>query len=263
MQKVTPLLVTNDTTKGVLQVIPTTGPSDEATKQLIHQLREMETIRNITKSDSASLSVTGSTALQIDIDEKLAGALPQYLLVVVGLSFLLLMIVFRSILVPLKATLGFLLSVAAMFGAMVAVFQWGWFGLADAAGPIVSFIPIISIGVLFGLAMDYEFFLVSSIHEEYERTGNAKRAVVDGFAVGSRVVVAAAVIMVAVFAGFVTNHDATIQTIGFGLAVGIFVDAFIVRLIIVPAVMALLGGKAWWLPKWLDRILPHVSIEGK
>lgn len=263
VQKVTPLLVTNDTTKGVLQVIPTTGPSDEATKQLIHQLREMETIRNITKSDSASLSVTGSTALQIDIDEKLAGALPQYLLVVVGLSFLLLVIVFRSILVPLKATLGFLLSVAAMFGAMVAVFQWGWFGLADAAGPIVSFIPIISIGVLFGLAMDYEFFLVSSIHEEYERTGNARRAVVDGFAVGSRVVVAAAVIMVAVFAGFVTNHDTTIQAIGFGLAVGIFVDAFIVRLIIVPAVMALLGGKAWWLPKWLDRILPHVSIEGK
>lgn len=263
VQTATPLLATDDTTKGVLQVIPTTGPSDEATKQLIHQLREPQTIRDITQSDTATLSVTGSTALQIDIDDKLARALPQYLLLVVGLSFVLLMIVFRSILVPLKATLGFLLSVAAMFGAMVAVFQWGWFGLADAAGPIVSFIPIISIGVLFGLAMDYEFFLVSSIHEEFERTGNAKRSVVDGFAIGSRVVVAAAVIMVAVFAGFVTNHDTTIQTIGFGLAVGIFIDAFIVRLVIVPAVMTLLGNKAWWLPPWLDRILPRVSIEGK
>jgi RND superfamily putative drug exporter len=201
--------------------------------------------------------------LQLDIDAKLAQALPQYLFVVVGLSFVLLVLVFRSILVPVKATLGFLLSVAAMFGAMVVAFQWGWFGVAEAPGPIVSFIPIISIGVLFGLAMDYEFFLVSSIHEEYGRTGDAKRAVVNGYAIGSKVVVSAAVIMVAVFAGFVSNHDATIQTIGFGLAVGIFVDAFIVRLLIVPAVMALLGKSAWWLPKWLDRIVPNLSIEGE
>ena len=210
-----------------------------------------------------TFGVTGSTALQVDINEKLAKALPQYLLVVVGLSFILLLIVFRSVLVPLKATLGFLLSVAAMFGAMVAVFQWGWFGIAEAPGPLVSFIPIIGIGVLFGLAMDYEFFLVSSIHEEYERTHKPREAVVNGFALGSRVVVAAAVIMVAVFAGFVTNHDTTIQAMGFGLAVGIFVDAFIVRLFIVPAVLTLLGKHAWWLPKWLDRYIPHISIEGK
>lgn len=257
-----PLLAVDDTTKGVVQVIPKAGPSDEATKALIRDLRQEETIEKLTGKRDVTFGVTGSTALQIDIDDKLAAALPQYLLVVVGLSFVLLVMVFRSILVPLKATLGFLLSVAAMFGAMVAVFQWGWFGLADAPGPIVSFIPIISIGVLFGLAMDYEFFLVSSMQEEYGRTGNARRAVVDGYALGSRVVVAAAVIMVAVFAGFVTNHDTTIQTIGFGLAVGIFVDAFIVRLLIVPAVMVLLDKYAWWLPKWLERALPNISIEG-
>lgn len=259
----TPLLATSDTTKGVIQVIPVSGPSDEATKALINEFRHDAVVANLTGNDATTFGITGSTALQLDIDDKLASALPQYLMVVVGLSFALLVLVFRSILVPLKATLGFLLSVAAMFGAMVAVFQWGWFGIADAPGPIVSFIPIIAIGVLFGLAMDYEFFLVSSMHEEYERTGNAKKAVVDGYALGSRVVVAAGVIMVAVFAGFVTNHDATIQAMGFGLAVGILVDAFIVRLLIVPAVMTLLGKYAWWLPKWLDRILPRVSIEGK
>ncbi len=257
-----PALVTDDTKTGMIQVIPTTGPSDEKTIALIQTLRDSSTIERLTDS-SGSLGVTGSTALQTDIDDKLTTALPQYLAVVVGLSFVLLVIVFRSILVPIKATLGFLLSVAAMFGVLVVVFQWGWLGIVDAPGPIVSFIPIIAIGILFGLAMDYEFFLVSSIQEEYERTGKAKRAVVDGFAIGSKVVVAAAVIMVAVFAGFVTNHDATIQAMGLGLAAGIFVDAFIVRLMIVPAVMTLLGKHAWWIPKWLERILPRVSIEGK
>jgi RND superfamily putative drug exporter len=150
-----------------------------------------------------------------------------------------------------------------MFGAMVAVFQWGWFGIAEAPGPIVSFIPIIAIGILFGLAMDYEFFLVSSMHEAYEHSGDAKKAVVDGFGLGSKVVTAAGVIMITVFGGFITNHDATIQAIGFGLALGIFVDAFIVRMTIVPAVMTLLGKSAWWLPHWLGRIIPHLSIEGE
>lgn len=262
VESATPLLVTDDTTKGIIQVIPTAGPSDDATKQLIATLRDDNTVKDVTGKDNTTFAVTGSTALQLDIDEKLANALPLYLSVVVGLSFVLLMIVFRSLLVPLKATLGFLLSVAAMFGAVVMVFQWGWLGITDAPGPIVSFIPIIAIGVLFGLAMDYEFFLVSSIHEEYERSGKAKQAVVNGFATGSRVVVAAAVIMVAVFIGFVSNHDATIQAIGFGLAVGVFVDAFIVRLLIVPAVMHLLGDAAWWLPAWLKKILPKISIEG-
>ena len=150
-----------------------------------------------------------------------------------------------------------------MFGALVAVFQWGWLGIADAPGPIVSFIPIIAIGILFGLAMDYEFFLVSGMHESYVRTKDAKKAVIDGFGMGSKVVTAAGVIMVSVFAGFIFNHDATIQAIGFGLAIGIFIDAFLVRMTIVPAIMTLLGKRAWWLPKWLDKRLPHISIEGE
>ena len=149
-----------------------------------------------------------------------------------------------------------------MFGALVAVFQWGWFGIADAPGPIVSFIPIIATGILFGLAMDYEFFLVSGMQESYHRSKKAKKAVIDGFAIGSRVVVAAGLIMVAVFAGFITNHDATIQSIGFALAIGVLVDAFIVRLVIVPIVMSYLGKSAWWIPKWLNKVLPNISIEG-
>jgi RND superfamily putative drug exporter len=171
-------------------------------------------------------------------------------------------VAFRSILVPIKATLGFLLSVLAMFGAMVAIYQWGWLGIATAPGPIISFIPIIAIGVLFGLAMDYEFFLVSSMHETHMHTKDAKKAVINGFGIGSKVVTAAAIIMVSVFAGFITNTDQTIQTIGFGLAAGVLLDAFVVRMTIVPAVMTLLGNSAWWLPKWLDKIVPHISIEG-
>ena len=257
------VLTTDNGTKGVIQVTPTTGPSDEATKDLVAYLRNEDNQAAFVKNDNVTFAVTGSTAIQIDINKKLADAMPVYLAVVVGLSFVILMVAFRSVLIPIKATLGFLLSVAAMFGALVAVFQWGWFGITDAPGPIVSFIPIIAIGILFGLAMDYEFFLVSGMQEAFHFSKNAKRAVVDGFAIGSRVVVAAALIMVSVFGGFITNHDATIQSIGFALALGVFVDAFIVRLMIVPVVMSYLGKSAWWLPKWLDKILPKVSIEGK
>jgi RND superfamily putative drug exporter len=252
-----------DGTAGIVQVTPDSAPSDQATKDLIKKLRDPAEQRTITGSGNISLSVTGTAALQDDINTKLTAALPEYLIVVVGLSLILLIIAFRSILVPIKATLGFLLSVLAMFGSMVAVFQWGWFGLSDAPGPIVSFIPIISIGILFGLAMDYEFFLVSSMHEAYAQTKKAREAVVTGFGVGSKVVTAAAIIMVSVFAGFIFNHDSTIQAIGFGLAVGILVDAFLVRMTIVPAIMTLLGNAAWWIPKWLDKRLPHVSIEGE
>jgi RND superfamily putative drug exporter len=254
---------TEDGTAGIIQVIPKTAPVDVKTNNLIETLRDTATAEKVSGSSAVSFEVTGSTALQKDINEKLSNALPVYLTVVVGLSIILLIIAFRSILVPLKATLGFLLSVLAMFGALVAVFQWGWFGIAEAPGPIVSFIPIIATGVLFGLAMDYEFFLVSGMHEEFTKTGDAKRSVARGFRLGAKVVTAAAIIMVSVFAGFIFNHDATIQAIGFALAVGIFVDAFIVRMTIVPAVMVLLGKSAWWLPKWLDKIIPHVSIEGE
>jgi len=262
VQSATPALVTADTTKGMIQVIPKSGPSDQATKKLIGDLRNNNTAASLAGTTTI-LGVTGSAALQMDINDKLAGVLPTYLGIVVGLSFILLVLVFRSLLVPLKATLGFLLSVGAMFGAMVAVFQWGWFGISDAPGPIVSFLPIIAIGVLFGLAMDYEFFLVSSIHEEYERTHDAVGAIIDGYTIGSRVVFAAAVIMVSVFAGFISNKDQVIQSMGFGLAVGIFVDAFIVRLLIVPSVMSLVGRAAWWIPRRFERILPHIDIEGK
>lgn len=258
-----PATATDDGKSGLIQVIPTSGPSDKMTVDVITQLRDPSEQKKLTESDTVSLAVTGSTALQKDIDTKLADALPVYLFVVVGLSFIILVIAFRSILVPLKATLGFLLSVAAMFGALVAVFQWGWFGIADAPGPIISFLPIIAIGILFGLAMDYEFFLVTSMHEAYGETGEPLRSVRRGFAHASKVVVAAAVIMVAIFAGFIGNHDATIQVMGFGLAFGILIDAFVVRLTLVPAAMALLDQAAWWLPKWLDKILPHVSIEGE
>jgi RND superfamily putative drug exporter len=244
-------------------VIPSSAPTDKKTTDLIANLRKSSVQKEVTGSTTISLAVTGSTALQEDISNKLAAVLPQYLAIVVGLSLVLLVVAFRSVVVPVKATLGFLLSVLAMFGALVAVFQWGWFGLADAPGPIVSFIPIIAIGILFGLAMDYEFFLVSGMHESYQHSKDARQAVVNGFGAGSKVVTAAGIIMISVFAGFVSNHDATIQAMGFGLAIGILVDAFIVRMTIVPAVMVLLGNAAWWLPKWLGKLLPHISIEGE
>lgn len=263
VEKTLPAAAVDNGTAGIVQVIPKSAPADSKTTDLIMSLRDETTQKELTGSDATSLAVTGSTALQEDISAKLGAALPQYLAIVVGLSLILLIVAFRSVVVPIKATLGFLLSVLAMFGALVAVFQWGWFGIADAPGPIVSFIPIIAIGILFGLAMDYEFFLVSGMHESYAHEKNAKQAVVHGFGAGSKVVTAAGVIMVSVFAGFITNHDATIQAMGFGLAVGILVDAFIVRMTIVPAVMSLLGKSAWWLPKWLDKRLPHVSIEGE
>lgn len=258
-----PAMTTQDGSAGVIQLQPATSPSSSTTEELVATLRQADTRKALLGADSrATLGVTGSTAMQIDINDKLTAALPIYLAVVVGLSLVLLVVAFRSILIPIKATLGFLLSVAAMFGALVAVFQWGWFGIADAPGPIVSMIPIIGIGILFGLAMDYEFFLVSGMHEARQHTKDHRKAILRGFYQNARVVVAAAAIMVAVFAGFITNHDSTVQALGFALTIGIFIDAFIVRLMVVPAAMQLLGNSAWWLPKWLDRIVPHVSIEG-
>lgn len=253
-------LASDDGSHGVLQVLPKSAPYDHATTELIGTLRDPQVQKDWT-DDKVTVNVTGSTAMQIDVNEKLAAALPVYLAVVVGLSLVLLVLAFRSILVPLKATLGYVLSVLAMFGALTAVFQWGWFGITDAPGPIVSFIPIIASGILFGLAMDYEFFLVSTMDEEYVRTKDAKKAVVNGFSLGSRVVTAAAIIMISVFAGFITNEASTVQAIGFALAVGVFVDAFIVRMTIVPAVMSMLGSAAWWLPNWLDKWLPDIAID--
>lgn len=253
---------TGDTT--LLTVIPRTGPSDPATEDLVGEIRTAA--GQVRDGTGAEISVTGQTAANIDVSDKLAGAMLPYLALIVGLAFVLLMLVFRSVVVPLKATLGFLASVGATFGAVVAVFQWGW--LADAlgvqsTGPIMSMLPILLIGVLFGLAMDYQVFLVTRMREEYVHGAPAGEAMVAGFRHGARVVVAAALIMTSVFAGFVLAEDTLIQSIGFALAVGVAVDAFVVRMTIVPAVMSLLGERAWWLPRWLDRVLPNVDVEGE
>ncbi len=263
VQQALPVATAKNGTVGVIQVIPESGPSDPATVELINSLRETDTQHALLGQNNATLGVTGSTAMQIDINKKLSDALPVYLSVIVGLSLVLLIVAFRSILVPIKATLGFLFSVLAMLGALVAVFQWGWLSIAEAPGPIVSMLPIIAIGILFGLAMDYEFFLVSGMHEAHQHTRDAHKAILRGYHQGAKVVVAAGAIMVSVFAGFISNHDTTIQALGFALTIGIFVDAFIVRMTIVPAAMQLLGNSAWWLPKWLDKRLPHIDIEGK
>ncbi|QFG21775.1 MMPL family transporter [Actinomadura sp. WMMB 499] len=248
-------------TTGLVAVIPETGPSDAATERLVHDIRD-----RVAGVPNADVALTGATAMGIDISERLADALPVYLLLVVGLSVLLLMLVFRSLLVPIKAALGFLLTVGATFGITTAVFQQGHLaGLVgvDTPGPLISFLPIILVGILFGLAMDYEVFLVSKMREDYVHGDTARQATVNGLGQNARVVTAAAIIMIAVFGGFVFAHDPIIKSIGFALAVGVFIDAFIVRMTLVPAVMSLLGRGAWWLPRWLDRAMPNLDVEGE
>ncbi|MDX6292377.1 MAG: putative drug exporter of the superfamily [Kribbellaceae bacterium] len=250
-------------TTRLVSVIPASGPSSQATADLVGTLRSA--VHPLATGD-ASVAVTGSTAVGVDVSNKLTSALPKYLLVVIGLSFLLLLLAFRSILVPLKATLGFLLTIGATFGITVAVFQWGWAANllgVDSPGPLVSFLPIIIMGVLFGLAMDYEVFIVSRVREEFVHGRHATDATIQGVGHGARVVTAAALIMAAVFAGFILVDDPIIKTIGFGLTVGVLIDAFVVRMTLVPAVLTLLGDRAWAFPRWLDRITPKVDIEGE
>ncbi|MER6405503.1 MMPL family transporter [Streptomyces viridosporus] len=247
-----------------ITVVPESKPSSVATEDLVHGIRDAG--RDITADTGADVLVTGATAMNIDVSQKLNDALVPYLILVVGLAFLLLIVVFRSILVPLKAALGFLLSVLAALGAVVAVFQWGWLsGLmnVEQTGPVMSMMPIFMVGVVFGLAMDYEVFLVTRMREAYVHGEQPSQAVVTGFRHGARVVTAAAVIMIAVFSGFIGSSESMVKMIGFGLAIAVLFDAFVVRMAIVPAVLALLGKKAWWLPKWLDRVLPNVDVEGE
>ncbi|MFJ9673011.1 MMPL family transporter [Streptomyces sp. NPDC101221] len=247
-----------------ITVIPDSKPSSVQTEDLVHAIRDAG--GDVEAKTGAETLVTGSTAMNIDVSEKLNDALVPYLVLVVGLAFLLLIVVFRSILVPLKAALGFLLSVMAALGAVVAVFQWGWLsGLmgVEETGPVMSMMPIFMVGVVFGLAMDYEVFLVTRMREAFVHGEKPHQAVVTGFKHGARVVTAAAVIMMAVFAGFIGSSESMVKMIGFGLAIAVFFDAFVVRMAIVPAVLALLGKKAWWLPKWLDRALPNVDVEGE
>ncbi|WP_158239549.1 MMPL family transporter [Streptomyces carminius] len=248
----------------VFSAVPSTGPNDSRTIDLVNTVRDRRP--GIEARAGASFEVTGSTAMDIDIAGRIQSALVPYLAVVVGLAVVLLLLVFRSLLVPLKAALGYLLSVLAALGAVVLVFQEGH-GAAllgvEQTGPIMSMMPVFLVGIMFGLAMDYEVFLVSRIREAHVHGDRSGQAVVSGFRANARVVTAAALIMTAVFSGFVSAEDTMIKTLGFGLAVAVLLDAFVVRMALVPAVLALLGDRAWHLPRRLDRILPGIDVEGR
>jgi len=244
----------------VLQVIPAEGPDSETTEELVHTLRALEV-----DGGSGTYAVAGSASANIDISEKLADALPVYLAVVIGLSLFILIAVFRSFLVPVVATGGFVLSLFAAMGGVTAVYQWGWlgdvFGVSNP-GPVLSFLPTLLVGILFGLAMDYQLFLTSGMREAYAHGAPARRAVMEGLHAGRAVVTAAAIIMISVFGGFVFSHLSFVRPLGFALAFGVLLDAFVVRMLIMPAVLHLAGDKAWWLPSWIDRVMPDVDVEG-
>ncbi len=247
----------------LVSVIPEGGPTSESTEALVHTLRDQAA--EYADQHGVELGLTGQTAMGIDIAEKMSEVMPIYLAIVIVLSLIVLTVVFRSLIVPLKATAGFLLTILATLGATTAVFQWGWlnslFGL-DSTGPVMAMLPILVTGIAYGLAMDYQVFLVSSMRESWVHGKRGTEAVIDGFSHSSRVVVAAAVIMTAVFAGFIFNGDPMIKQIGFALAIAIAIDAFLVRMTLVPALMAMFGDRAWRLPAWLDRLLPDLDIEG-
>ncbi|PQZ91128.1 multidrug RND transporter [Arthrobacter sp. MYb227] len=258
-----PVQTNKERTLGAIQIIPVDGPASAQTEALVHTLRD--SAAGIKEATGSSIAVTGQVAAQVDVSEKLAEALPMYIGIVVGLSLILLLLVFRSIVVPFLATAGFLLSLMAAFGATVAVYQWGWLGNifdVNVPGPIMSFLPILLTGILFGLAMDYQVFLVAGMRESFAHGQPARAAVRSGFAHSAPVVTAAALIMTSVFAGFVFSHLTMIRAIGFSLAVGVLFDAFIVRMTLTPAIMHLLGKHAWYIPTWLDKILPDVDVEG-
>ena len=260
---VSPMGVNETGDIAIISLIPKTGPTDTETRDLVQDLRDPAS--SLASANDVTLGVTGFTAINIDMSSKLSDAFPIYIGIIVILSLIILLLVFRSIIVPIKATVGFILSVLATFGLTTTVYQWGWlhsmFGF-DTGGPLLSFMPILVTGILYGLAMDYQVFLVSSMREAHVHGRRGNDSVVHGYDLASRVVLAAGIIMVSVFAGFIFAPDAMIKQIGFALAFGILIDAFIVRMTLVPAVMAVFGDKAWWLPKWLDRLLPNLDVEG-
>ena len=262
VQAVVPGGMTDDRTLMIFQVIPAHSASSVETEELVHELRAVTVP---VQGSEVSLGIAGQTSGNIDVSEVLAQKLPLYLGVVMGLSFLVLILVFRSIMVPLVASVGFLFSVLASFGAVVSIYQLGFmsslFGV-DHPGPVLSFLPTLLIGILFGLAMDYQMFLVTGMREAYVHGKDAATAIVSGYNHAVRVVVAAAIIMISVFGGFIFADSTMIRPMGFGLAFGVLVDAFIVRMTLTPAIMALLGDKAWWMPKWLDRFTPNMDVEG-
>jgi len=246
-----------------IQVIPKSGPNDPATADLVHRIRDNRSA--IEGSTGTNILVGGVTASNIDVSAKLSAALPIFLVVVVGLAFILLTFAFRTIFVPIKSIIGFLLSVAAAFGAVVAMFQWGWgehlFGITPTE--IISFLPIIMLAIIFGLSSDYEVFVVSRIKEDFTKNGDARAAIERGTGYSARVVTSAALIMFSIFVAFMITKDPTIKAIGFGFAVGVFLDAFIVRLTLVPAVMAIAGYQFWYHPQWFAKYVPDVDIEGE
>ncbi len=262
---VSPASVDKKGTAAVFTVISKSSPSNDATVNLVNDLRDT-VVPKALKGTDLTAYVGGQTAGYIDLANEISNQLPLMILIVVGLSFVVLFIAFRSIYVPLKAALMNLLSVAAAYGIVTAVFQKGWgsslIGL-DHSIPIVSYVPLLMFAILFGLSMDYEVFLLTQIREHYAEHGDAKRAVIEGLANTGRVITSAALIMVCVFTSFVLNGNPVVKEFGVGLAIAIAIDATIVRCLLVPAVMVLLGDRAWWLPRWLDRILPKISIEGE
>jgi RND superfamily putative drug exporter len=246
----------------LINVVPDSGPNDQATTDLVNTIRaERGTLETAT---GTTVDVTGQTAINIDLSAKLANALPKYAVTVVILAMIILLLVFRSLAVPVKAMLGFVLSAFAALGATVAAFQWGWLASAFGvqSGQLLSILPTMLLGILFGLAMDYEVFLVSRMREEHVHGAEAGAAVRGGFANSARVVTAAALIMMSVFTSFIASNQQMIKPMAFAFAIGVFCDAFLVRMTLVPALLAVLGKSAWWLPRWLDRLVPKVDIEG-
>jgi len=245
----------------LLRVIPTTSPQDEATDDLVATLRD-DVVPTV--DDGMDVSVTGIVAANIDFTSFLSARILVFFGVVLALSFLLLMAVFRSVVVPIKAVIMNVLSIASAYGIVVAIFQWGWFGdlFGIEGAPIEPFIPMMLFAIVFGLSMDYEVFLLSRVKEEYEKTGDAQNSVADGLAATARVITAAAAIMIVVFGSFMFEDNRIIKLFGLGLAMAVFLDASLVRMLLVPATMELLGDRNWWLPTWLDRIIPNLNVEG-
>jgi putative drug exporter of the RND superfamily len=247
----------------LIKVVPNSGPNDSGTADLVNRLRDNRAA--IEGGTGAHILVGGTTASNIDVSAKMSSALPIFLVVVVGLAFILLTFAFRTILVPIKSILGFLLSMSAALGSSVAMFQWGWgehiFGITPSE--TISFLPIIMLAIIFGLSSDYEVFVVSRIKEEYTKNGDARRSVQRGTGLSARVVTAAALIMFSIFVAFMFTNDPTIKAIGFSFAAGVFLDAFVVRLTLVPAVMAIIRSKLWYHPEWFAKYIPDPDIEGQ
>ena len=263
IQFASPAQVNEAGTAAVWFAVPTTAPQDEDTTDLVNHLRD-DVLPAATDGTGLDIAVTGNVAINVDFSEYLGARLPYFFAVVLGLSFLLLMVVFRSLLVPLKAVIMNLLSIGAAYGLVVAIFQWGWGGslLGIEGAPIEPFVPMMMFAIVFGLSMDYEVFLLSRIREEYLKSGDSRESVADGLAATAKVITAAAIIMVVVFGSFLLESDRVIKLFGIGLASAVLLDATVVRMLLVPATMELLGDKNWWLPRWLDKLLPKIDVEG-